>query len=208
MDDKKSNGSTAAGENGQSERKRTLLEMREEEKKPFWTPERKKDAREWVVSIGTALLVVFLIRTFLFTMIRVDGQSMIETLQDGERLFVSILDVKLNGVERGDVIICHYPNSRDNYVKRVVGLEGDTVEVRDGVTYLNGVAQEEAFVAYQTDKDFGPITVEEDKVFVMGDNRANSRDSRSSSVGPLDEDMIVGRVRFIWWPFSEWGTVE
>ena len=195
--------------NGQGEnRTQKLLQMREEEKKVFWTPERIKDAREWTISLAAVIVIALLVRTFLFTMIRVEGTSMVETLQNGDRLFVTILDVKLGGVERGDVVICHFPNSRANYVKRVVALGGDTIEVRDGVTYRNGEALEEEYVVHKADTDYGPIVVPEGSVFVMGDNRANSRDSRSGSVGPLQENMIVGRVRFRWWPFGQWGAVE
>ena len=195
--------------NGQEEnRTQKLLQMREEEKKPFWTPERKKDARDWIVSLAAVVVIALLVRTFLFTMIRVDGESMRETLQDGDRLFVTVLDVKMHGVERGDVVICHYPNSNANYVKRVVALGGDTIEVRDGDTYLNGEKLEEDYIVHRSTADYGPLTVPEGTVFVMGDNRSNSRDSRSGSVGPLGENMIVGRVRFRWWPISAWGTVE
>ena len=96
-------------------------------KKPGGT-DWKKELREWVVSLVVALLIVLVARTFLFTLIRVDGDSMYDTLVNGERLFVTIADVKLKGVERGDVVICHYPNrGRTYFVKRVVGMPGDQV---------------------------------------------------------------------------------
>ena len=189
-----------------------LLEMREEEKKPFWTPERKKDAREWVVSIVTALLAVLIIRSFLFTIIRVDGTSMTDTLQDNDRLFVTVLDMKLHGPDRFDVVITHYDDTRKEYVKRVIGLPGDTLEVRSGVLYINGEAYEEPFLSpdrivnYSLPQyDFGPIEVPEGSYFVMGDNRDNSRDSRR--VGFLSEDKIVGKVRYIIWPLDRIGSV-
>ena len=189
-----------------------LLEMREEEKKPFWTPERKKDAREWVVSIVTALLAVLIIRSFFFTIIRVDGTSMTDTLQNNDRLFVTVLDMKLHGPDRFDVVITHYDDTRKEYVKRVIGLPGDTLEVKSGVLYVNGEAYEEPFLS--TDRivnyslpqyDFGPIEVPEGSYFVMGDNRDNSRDSRR--VGFLSEDKIVGKVRYIIWPLNRIGSV-
>ena len=187
-----------------------LLEMREDEpapKKKFWTPELKKNIREWVVSIVVALIAFVIIRTFLNTMIFVDGQSMIETLQHGDRLFVTVLDVRLNGVENEDVIICRYPGEGSTYfVKRVIAQGGETVEIVDGVTYVNGAEREEDYVAYPPHYNFGPYTVPEGDVFVMGDNRANSRDSRN--VGALDEDLIVGKVRCIWWPLNRIGLVE
>lgn len=189
-----------------------LLEMREEEKKPFWTPERKKDAREWVVSIVTALLAVLIIRSFLFTIIRVDGTSMTDTLQNNDRLFVTVLDMKLHGPDRFDVVITHYDDTRKEYVKRVIGLPGDTLEVKSGVLYVNGEAYEEPFLSpdrivnYSLPQyDFGPIEVPEGSYFVMGDNRDNSRDSRR--VGFLSEDKIVGKVRYIIWPLNRIGSV-
>ena len=189
-----------------------LLEMREEEKKPFWTPERKKDAREWVVSIVTALLAVLIIRSFFFTIIRVDGPSMTDTLQNNDRLFVTVLDMKLHGPDRFDVVITHYDDTRKEYVKRVIGLPGDTLEVKSGVLYVNGEAYEEPFLSpdrivnYSLPQyDFGPIEVPEGSYFVMGDNRDNSRDSRR--VGFLSEDKIVGKVRYIIWPLNRIGSV-
>ena len=189
-----------------------LLEMREEEKKPFWTPERKKDAREWVVSIVTALIAVLIIRSFLFTIIRVDGSSMTDTLQHNDRLFVTVLDMKLHGPDRFDVVITHYDDTRKEYVKRIIGLPGDTLEVRSGVLYVNGEAYEEPFLSPERivnyslpQYDFGPIEVPEGSYFVMGDNRDNSRDSRR--VGFLSEDRIVGKVRYIIWPLNRIGSV-
>ncbi len=189
-----------------------LLEMREEEKKPFWTPERRKDAREWVVSIVTALIAVLIIRSFLFTIIRVDGSSMTDTLQHNDRLFVTVLDMKLHGPDRFDVVITHYDDTRKEYVKRIIGLPGDTLEVRSGVLYVNGEAYEEPFLSPERivnyslpQYDFGPIEVPEGSYFVMGDNRDNSRDSRR--VGFLSEDRIVGKVRYIIWPLNRIGSV-
>ena len=182
--------------------------MREEEpqkkkKSTGW----KKELREWVVSIAVALVAFVIIRSFLFTMIRVDGQSMIETLQHGDRLFVTVLDVKLGSVENEDVIICNYPGEGSTYlVKRVIAQPGETVEIKDGVTYVDGIAREEEYVDHEPWTYYGPYTVPEGKVFVMGDNRADSRDSRN--VGALDDDMIVGKVRCIWWPLNRIGLVD
>ena len=120
-----------------------------EEEKPEGKPKKSvgREIREWVVALAAAVLIALLIRTFLFTLIRVDGHSMDDTLHNGERLFVSVLDVRLSGVERGDVVICHYPNrtspglfgieTQTNFVKRVRGVPGDVVERKNNVTYIN-----------------------------------------------------------------------
>ena len=175
-----------------------LLEMREEEKKPFWTPERKKDAREWVVSIVTALLAVLIIRSFFFKIIRVDGTSMTDTLQNNDRLFVTVLDMKLHGPDRFDVVITHYDDTRKEYVKRVIGLPGETVEIRDGRTWIDAALLEEPYV-FSSQEDYS-IALGEDEYLVLGDNRAESYDSRASDMGPVSGRDLLGRVRFRIWP--------
>lgn len=190
-----------------SEENRTkrLLTLREEEpaqKKAALRSHLRKEIGEWVRAVVFALIAFVVIRSFLFTMIRVDGESMLETLKHGDRLFVSILDVKLGGmdaIDQGDVIICHYPGEgRTNFVKRVIAKEGDTVATMEGVTYVNGQPIEEDYVTHKSRMAFGPYTVPEGKLFVMGDNRANSRDSRM--VGPLALAQVVGVARCVWWP--------
>jgi len=194
------------------EKPRKLLEMREEEKKPLLSDKAKKEIREWIVSMAAAVAVVLLLRTFLFTIIRVDGPSMLETLQNNDRLMVSVLDMRLNGPERFDVVILKYPNRRENFVKRVIGLPGDTLEVREGVLYINGEATPEPYLDDgctvrfgKASSNFGPIVMGDDEYFVMGDNRDNSNDSRG--VGVITGDMFVGKVRHIIWPLSRFGSV-
>jgi len=192
----------------------------------------KKELREWIVSIAVALMVVFVIRTFLFQIIRVDGASMSPTLLDGERLFVSVLDVKLNDAERGDIVICHYPNrGSTNFVKRVVGVPGDKVYRANGVTHVlyevagaDGSVQvvdemmDERWALYfpnGANDDYEPYTLGEDEYFVVGDNRYNSHDSRDwndfsaeNDVGPITGDMIVGKVRSVFWPLNRIRTTD
>ena len=199
-------------ENKTPEQPRKLLEMHESEKKPLLSAHAKKEIREWIVSIVTALVAVFIIRSFLFTIIRVDGPSMSDTLLDNDRLFVTVLDVKLNGPDRFDVVILHYPNrGRQDFVKRVIGLPGDTVEVKSGVLSVNGVTYDESYLTDErtarfdkSSSDFS-ITLGEDEYFVMGDNRDNSNDSRN--VGVINRDMFVGKVRQIIWPLTRFSTV-
>lgn len=168
----------------------------------------KKEVREWVVSIAVALIAVLIIRTFLFTVIKVEGPSMNDTLWENDRLIVTIADMKINGPQRFDVVITHFPDSDKRYVKRVIALPGETLEIRNGVTYINGEALDEPFVTHPSTSDFGPYTVPEGQYMVLGDNRSNSHDSRADDVGPVDKDMIIGKVRFIMWPFSRIGVVE
>ena len=192
----------------------------------------KKELREWIVSLAAALMVVFFIRSFLFQIIRVDGDSMYSTLLNNERLFVTIPDVRLNGVERGDIVICRYPNRGiTNFVKRAVAVPGDTIYRACGVTHVvyqstdeNGETVtvdemlDERYALYflnGSSDDYAPYTLGENEYFVVGDNRYNSHDSRdwndtepNRDVGPITSDMLVGRVRQVIWPLSEIRTVD
>ena len=186
----------------------------------------KKELREWIVSLAAALMVVFFIRSFLFQIIRVDGDSMYSTLLNNERLFVTIPDVRLNGVERGDIVICRYPNRGiTNFVKRAVAVPGDTIYRECGVTHVvyettdaNGETVivdemlDERYSLYfplGSSDDYEAYTLGENEYFVVGDNRYNSHDSRdwndnspNGDVGPITEDMIVGKVQCVVWPLS------
>lgn len=203
---------TAKAEEQAAEQPRKLLEMHESEKKPLVSAKAKKEIIDWIKSLAVAIIAVVLIRSFLFTIIRVDGPSMSDTLLDNDRLFVTVLDVKLHGPDRFDVVILHYPNRTENFVKRVIGLPGDTIEVTGGVLSVNGVVYEEPYLSPERTTRFHKaantfsITLGEDEYFVMGDNRDNSNDSRS--VGVIKGDMFVGKVRTILWPLNRIEMVE
>ena len=189
-----------------------------------------KEIREWIVSLAVALLVVTVLQNFVFTLIRVDGESMQPTLLNNERLFVTVFDVKFGDVERGDVVICHYPNrGRDYFVKRVVGLPGDSVYREGGVTHVVHSAQaasgaeivdaaidpDVTISPYRHYPDYDPYVLGEDEYFVVGDNLYGSHDSRdwndpdpSRDVGPITKDMITGHVRCVVWPLNGIRAVE
>ena len=190
-----------------------ILEMRDEVKKPLLSAKAKKEIREWAVSLAVAIVAVIIIRTFLFTVIRVEGPSMQSTLYTGDRLIVTIIDVKLRGLERFDVVVCHYPNKSDRYVKRVIGLPGETIEARGGVTYIDGEPYDEPFLDpvmtsryHSANYSFGPVEIPEGSYFVMGDHRDDSNDSRM--VGHIASNLIIGKARLIMWPFNHAGVIE
>lgn len=188
---------------------RRWFRKKEKEKKTFW-----QELLEWVVTIVAALAIALVVRTFLFELVQVDGCSMNDTLQDGEIMFVTkteyttmwldigdkeIFRIPIGGdPERFDVVICHYPGrGGTNFVKRVVGLPGDTVEIRDGYLYVNGVKYEEDYLTHRPDYSMSAYTVPENMFFVLGDNRSNSNDSHL--IGPIPREMIVGHVRVVLW---------
>ena len=142
MEDNNGNAPQKEQLNEEAERQISEIEEKVAKKKSgFW-----KEVKEWVVALVVALLVVFVIQTFLFRIIRVDGHSMDTTLADGERLFVTVTDVKFGSVQRDSVVICHYPNRYNNFlgfipmqtyfVKRVVAVPGDTVYRKNEVTHV------------------------------------------------------------------------
>ncbi|MBR3334080.1 MAG: signal peptidase I [Clostridia bacterium] len=192
----------------------------------------------WILTIVVAVVAALLIRSFIFEPVRVDGSSMDDTLANGEIMLVSKYDYSTtwlsffwqdNGAkenapritfggnpQRFDVVICRYPGRGDtNFVKRVVGLPGDTIRLENGYLYVKEAGQEEEVMykePYINDEyRSGPLNtfrayeVPEGKYFVMGDHRNNSNDSRS--VGPIDRSMIVGHVRRVVFPFNQWRGV-
>lgn len=171
-------------------------------KKPLW-----REILEWVGTLLLALVIALVVRTYIFEPVKVDGRSMDATLVDGEVMFVSKFDYLFDEPERFDVVICHYPGrGSTNFVKRVVGIPGDVVQVTGGYLYVNGEKYEEEYIIHRPNYDFGPVTVEEGQYIVLGDNRSNSNDSHL--IGPLDAEMIVGKVRQVIYPFSNWRSIE
>jgi signal peptidase I len=176
------------------------------------TPAKRK-ARgllDWIVVIGIALLVAFLVRTFVLAHFVVDGHSMDTTLHDGDRVFVNKLSYRLHDPNRGDVVVLHQITgaSERDLIKRVIALEGETIEMRDCVVRIDGVVLEEPYLDPEVvtpsncGGDIERQVVPEDHVYVMGDNRGGSQDSRA--IGPIDIDNLVGRAFVVFWPTSHW----
>lgn len=163
---------------------------------------------DFLISLAFLAVIALGIRAFLLEPVRVDGDSMAPTLLNGERMFVEKVSHWFGCPERGDIIICYYPGYTETCVKRVIATAGETVAVRDGKVYIDGAALDES--AYWNGEmlgDFGPITVPEGEVFVMGDNRNASKDSRNPSVGTIPFLEIVGRVRAVILPLGSARTV-
>ncbi|MGX9707810.1 signal peptidase I [Laceyella tengchongensis] len=159
-------------------------------------------AREWMVAVLLAVSLAIVIRIFVFEPFNVVGPSMKTTLETGNLILVNKLVYRFEEPERGEVIVFHAPQ-RKEYVKRVIALPGETVEAKNNKILINGKIMEEPYLA--TDmrtRDFDLVRVPAGKVFVLGDNRLDSTDSRV--IGPIGMSEIVGRVEMVYWPFQMW----
>ncbi|MEC1604443.1 signal peptidase I sipS [Bacillus halotolerans] len=175
------------------------------------TVSKKKSIFEWAKAIIIAVVLALLIRNFIFAPYVVDGESMEPTLLDHERVFVNMTVKYIGEFKRGDIIVL---NGDDvHYVKRLIGLPGDTVEMKNDQLYINGKKVAEPYLKankkhakedgydHLTD-DFGPIKVPDNKYFVMGDNRRNSMDSRNG-LGLFTKKQIAGTSKFVFFPFND-----
>lgn len=168
----------------------------------------KKEAWEWTKSLLIALVLALLIRQFVFAIFMVDGESMVPTLANEERLVVNKMVYNLHKPEYGDILVFQYPaDQTKDYIKRVIGLPGDKIEIHDFKVFRNGQELEEDYIAEPTGTVNKVFEVPEGAVFVLGDNRNYSKDSRDDSVGYVPYELIVGRADVVWWPFKNFRTL-
>jgi signal peptidase I len=161
--------------------------------------------RDLLIAIGLALVII----VFLYQPVKVEGTSMAPLLSDQERIFINKFVYRFEDIHRGDVVVFWYPLDRSkSFIKRVIGLPGESVEIRRGLLYVNGQLIPEPYVPPQyTDvTDFGPIKVPKDSYFVMGDHRISSNDSRV--FGPVASQFIYGRAVFAYWPVDHFGSLS
>lgn len=146
------------------------------------------------------VVVVVLIRSFIATPVRVDGDSMNKTFKNGDILIL----YKLSKIKRFDVIVLHEEKDNEKIIKRVIGMPGDTVAIKDGEIYINDEKIDDEY-AYGMTSDYDRITLKSDEYFILGDNRLISKDSRY--FGPIKEKEIKGKVVFRIFPFSKFGNI-
>lgn len=168
-----------------------------------------QSALEWVAVVVGAIVVALVVRTFLLQAFSIPSGSMESTLEISDRLLVNKLSYQFGDVERGDIVVFLKPESLsspyDDLIKRVIGLPGDVVEGRENQVFINGEALVESYLDDGVViRDFAAVEVPDDHVFVMGDNRSNSADSRV--FGPINIDRIEGEAFLRYWPFSRVGT--
>jgi signal peptidase I len=161
--------------------------------------------RDLLLAIGIALVIIF----FPYQPTKIDGNSMAPLLSHRERIFVNKFAYHFEPIERGDVVVFWYPLDRTkSFIKRIVALPGETVEIRQGIVYVNGNPLPEPYVPsqYEDLSDFGPMRVPSQSYFVMGDHRSSSSDSRA--FGPVASRFIYGRAAFAYWPIDHFGSLS
>lgn len=188
-----------------------LMEQAKKQKNELW---------EWSKALLIAFGIAAIIRFFLFTPIVVDGQSMMPTLENGDRMVVNKIGYMVGEPDRFDIVVFHAPEEK-NYIKRVIGLPGDHVEYRDDQLYINGEEIEETYLSqYKSEISEGTLTddfiledstaqvkiIPEGQIFVMGDNRRYSKDSRHIGLVAIDE--VIGNTNLVFWPLKEIGFVK
>jgi signal peptidase I len=172
-------------------------------------PRAKSSISAWLRDVVISLAVSAFFIIFLYQPVKVEGTSMMPTLQDQERVFINKFVYKLEPIERGDVIVFRYPRDpAKSYIKRVVAVAGDHVQIQAGVVFVNGHRMYEGYVPrmYEDVRSYPNVVVPAHSYFVLGDHRNLSNDSRD--FGPVDEDFIYGKAVFGYWPVEKVGTLR
>jgi len=194
--------------------------------------------KELPVLVLLALVLAIVIKTFLVQAFYIPSESMVSTLEVGDRVLVNRLAYRFGDIERGDIVVFSDPHpapdedrgavggflhwlgegvglarpADEDFIKRVVGLPGDVVEIRDGTTYVDGQQLDEPYLTGPKDlRDYGPREVPSGMLFVMGDNRTHSADSRfppPAGLGYIPEDKVIGQAFVIVWPPGDWGALH
>ncbi len=192
-------------------------ERLEKAKKQSEIPSEKKslfkEIMSWVLPFAVAILAALFIKNYLIINADVPTGSMENTIMPGDRFVGNRLAYIKSGANRGDIVVFRYPdNEKEIYVKRVIGLPGETVVIDDGKIYIDGSTEplEEDYLKEEWTVATGPYTFEvpEDSYFVMGDNRNDSWDARYWTNTYVTKDKILGKALFVYWPFSDFGKLE
>ena len=167
---------------------------------------------EWIVAGGLAFFAYLILSKYVYATAEISGPSMNPTLHHGERVIINKLVYLFDEPQKGDIIAFPYPaNPLDKHVKRIIGEPGDLIEIQGNEFYVNGQLLEDGFVVDELvsvgDITY-PVSVGEDEYFVLGDNRNNSKDSRSSLVGLIQKENIIGKIWVRFFPFDSIGFVE
>ncbi len=171
-------------------------------------PQLRHELRSWARDLAVALGLALVIIIFLYQPVKVEGTSMAPLLSDQERIFINKFVYRFEPIERGDVIVFWYPLDRSkSFIKRVVVLPGETMEIRAGRLFVNGAELKEPYVPanFLDGSSYGPMLIPSDSYFVMGDHRDSSNDSRV--FGPVSRQNIYGKAVFAYWPVDHFGSL-
>lgn len=171
-----------------------------------------KELLSWIVFIVVVVAASYLIVTFVGQRTEVSGSSMETTLSSGDQLIVDKISYRFRDPKRYDIVVFPYRYEENTYyIKRIIGLPGETVQIVDGMVYINGSPLNEHY-GNEVIEDPGsaaePITLGDDEYFVLGDNRNNSQDSRASNVGLIHRDELLGRAWVRIWPLDQFGVIK
>ncbi len=162
-----------------------------------------KNTLKELVPYVIIILVVVLIRTFLVTPVKVNGTSMVNTLQDGDTMILNKIGIRVKNIERFNIVVISTENSY--LIKRIIGLPGERISYKDGKLYINGKILDDPYNDNKT-KDFDEVVIDDNSYFVMGDNREDSIDSRI--IGTINKKDILGTTKLVIFPFKDFGIVD
>ena len=163
----------------------------------------------WLRDLSISLAISAFIIIFLYQPVKVEGTSMMPSLEDQERIFVNKFVYRLEPIERGDIVVFRYPRDPSkSYIKRVIGVEGDHIRIDGGDVYVNGQLLEESYVPaeYSDTRSYPEVVVPPQSYYVLGDHRSMSNDSRD--FGPVNQSYIYGKAVFGYWPMDKLGRVK
>jgi len=186
-------------------------EMTFDEKEVKKKPSTLSTVWDWAKSFIIALVIALLLKAVVVEPTQVQGSSMENTLHTGDRVIVNKLTLRFNPIERGQIIVMHYNPKNEDYIKRVIGLPGETVQLIDGAFYINGKKLEESYInGDYTEQSSGfEWQLKEEEYFVVGDNRLPNMSMDSRAFGPINLDDIVGVASFRFYPFGDsFGRLE
>jgi len=187
----------------------------EQSAEPSPVPAQRSSAPEaagillWIRDLVISAVAAALIILFLYQPVRVEGTSMLPRLEDSDRLFINKFVYHVSAIDRGDVVVFHYPRDPEkSYIKRVIALPGDDLRVDQGHVYVNGKLLSEPYVPpeYQDNRSVAEMTLPPHEYYMMGDHRSISSDSRD--FGPVERSLIYGKAVFVYWPTRDAGVVH
>ncbi|MFM1535612.1 signal peptidase I [Helcococcus ovis] len=194
------------------EKVKDINELNNEEKNTDYNEKKENKTSiimEWARAILIAIILAFLIKTFIFEPTRISGSSMLNTLHDNDRVLVNKITMKFSPIKRKDIIVMKFDENKD-YIKRIIGLPGEYIQIIDGKVYINGKVYEEPYINQQYTETINGFEwkLGHNQYFVMGDNRLPNGSTDSRVFGPIELDRIKGVANFRFYPFSGFGLLK